>query len=45
MVKAFEDAVFQMKPDEVSDIVETDFGFHIIKLTAIKDAKPLILMR
>jgi len=41
MVKAFEDAVFQMKPDEVSDIVETDFGFHIIKLTAIKDAKPV----
>jgi peptidyl-prolyl cis-trans isomerase D len=41
MVKAFEDAVFQMKPDEISDIVETDFGFHIIKLTAIKDAKPV----
>ncbi len=39
MVKAFEDAVFQMKPDEISDIVETDFGFHIIKLTAIKDPK------
>ena len=41
MVKAFEDAVFQMKPDEISDIVETDFGFHIIKLTAIKDPKPI----
>jgi peptidyl-prolyl cis-trans isomerase D len=41
MVKAFEDAVFQMKPDEISDIVETDFGFHIIKLTAIKDPKPV----
>jgi peptidyl-prolyl cis-trans isomerase D len=41
MVKAFEDAVFNMKPDEISDIVETDFGFHIIKLTSIKDAKPV----
>jgi peptidyl-prolyl cis-trans isomerase D len=41
MVKAFEDAVFQMKPDEISDIVETDFGFHIIKLTAIRDPKPV----
>jgi peptidyl-prolyl cis-trans isomerase D len=41
MVKAFEDAVFQMKPDEISDIVETDFGFHIIKLKAIRDPKPV----
>lgn len=39
MVKAFEDTVFKMKPDEISDVVETDFGFHIIKLMAIKDAK------
>lgn len=39
MVKAFEDVVFQMKPDDISNIVETDFGFHIIKLTAIKGAK------
>ncbi|HEX8874653.1 MAG TPA: SurA N-terminal domain-containing protein [Nitrosospira sp.] len=41
MVKSFEDAVFQMKMDEISNVVETDYGFHIIKLTGIKAAKPV----
>lgn len=39
MVKTFEDEIFQMQPDEIRGPVETDFGLHIIKLTAIKEAK------
>lgn len=41
MVKSFEDKIFSMQLDEISDIVETDFGFHVIKLTAIKEGKSL----
>lgn len=47
MTKPFEDAVFKLKEDEISDLVQSDFGFHIIHLTGIKPegTKPLDAVR
>jgi peptidyl-prolyl cis-trans isomerase D len=39
MVKEFEDAVFAMEPGAISEPVETQYGYHIIRLDGIKPVK------
>lgn len=47
MVKEFDAAVYAMKPGEISNLVETDFGFHIIQLTGTRggEKKPFDAVR
>ena len=39
MVKVFDDAVFQMKVGDISPPVESQYGYHVIRLTAVKPAQ------
>jgi peptidyl-prolyl cis-trans isomerase D len=39
MVKAFDDAVFSMKPGDITPPVETEFGYHIIRLAGVRAGK------
>jgi peptidyl-prolyl cis-trans isomerase D len=52
MVKNFEDAVFTLKPNEISNVVTTEYGFHIIQvlekqpahLQTLDEVKPTIVL-
>ena len=39
MVKVFEETAFQLKVGEISGLVQSDYGYHIIKLLAVKPGK------
>ena len=47
MVKPFEDTVYALKMGAISEVVETDFGYHIMTLTGVRggESKPFEAVR
>ncbi len=41
MVEEFEKPAFELEPNQVSDVIETDFGYHLIKVTDHKDEETI----
>ncbi|HEX2198633.1 MAG TPA: SurA N-terminal domain-containing protein [Burkholderiales bacterium] len=38
-VKPFEDALYKMKPGQISEVIESEFGFHVIQLTGVRKSE------